>query len=134
MFRASLLHRSSASSAWFTVCLVLGVVFSAIPASAGSMTLDEGGGVWTPTRCAMPLNPYNTGLRQDSEAPAEDLNARVARHNVYARDMQAYMECVSQEAAADMKISNRVIGGEARRLLTQAEEEVRASAAKAKKR
>lgn len=82
--------------------LVFGVVLSLVTqasAFAGAIQFVDGKGKWVSTQCVLPVSP--SAFQHDPERPADDLNAKLARHNRYAAEVQNYMHCVSREAQND---------------------------------
>lgn len=90
-----------------------------IPAYAGTMTLVDGHGTWQSTRCAPPPAPES--LSRNPEAAANDLNSQVGARNQYVASVQAYMNCVSQEAQSDASASSNVIMQAAQRMIQDAQ-------------
>ncbi len=89
------------------------LILTPLAAQAGQIRTIEGKGRWVSTECQAPVEPNATG--KDAEAAANDLNAGVSAHNVFAADVRTYMECLSKEAERDAKAVGKMIIDEASR-------------------
>jgi hypothetical protein len=103
------------------VPVLLGICILGItPAQAGSLVFTDGHAAWQSTACPQPSPPPAlAGL--DPESRADDLNLRIGLYNMYARQMQAYMDCVSEEAQQDSNAASETITASAQALIGQAE-------------
>ncbi|MEJ0061772.1 MAG: hypothetical protein WDO70_00840 [Alphaproteobacteria bacterium] len=101
------------------------------PAAAGGLTYKDRSGIWLPTACARPQSPAN--LAPSSKMSANDLNGQVRLYNDYTAQAQAYMDCVSQEAARDATAAQQVIARDAQKSMEAMEQELSHIQAKLKK-
>ena len=106
--------------------LFLGLVL-AMPAFAGNTTVNDGRGNWQSTKCSPPKTP--AAMAHDPEAAANDLNERIAQHNQFVAEAQAYMNCVSQEAQADADAASQVVTRAAQAIIQQMQSQVASSGA-----
>lgn len=63
-------------------------------------------------------------LAVDSETPAGDLNKLMESYNVYAAQMQSYMDCVSREAQGDSDATGQTIVQSAQATIGNAQRKV----------
>lgn len=108
------------------VAMVLGLAWAA-PVLAGTVNFTDGRGTWQPTKCVAPQPPAPTA--PDSEAAANDLNARMALHNQYVAAADAYMACLSQEAQTDADGVSQAIVNAAQGVIQKTQAQIAASAA-----
>lgn len=123
------LRNVAAKSLIFSFCIISAQPFTA---TAGNLELREGSGKWTTTRCALPLAPDEAVT--DPETGAEDMNARIVRHNKFVTEMQSYINCVANEATDDMNASNHAINDGAQLAIQRAKADVVAAEAKLSRR
>lgn len=91
----------------YTPYLILaGLVMAATPALAGNVVVADGKLAWQSTQCTAPDAPTPVASAANRHAAADSVNKRVIAYNDYVTKAQAYMDCVSQEAAADGKIAS----------------------------
>ncbi len=114
--------------------LLVATVFLAagfsLPAFAGEASYADGQGAWSPKACGAPVAP--AGWDGDPEALAEDVNARIARHNAFVEEVGVYMDCVRKEAERDAETMGRIITDAAQKLINTAQEAAEASALRAR--
>ncbi|MER2519351.1 MAG: hypothetical protein ABTQ34_01540 [Bdellovibrionales bacterium] len=84
------------------------VVLAAVPAMAGTLTFSGGQGNWKSTKCIEPSAPPSL-QETNPETPASSMNAMMTQYNEYVGAMQAYMNCVSDEAQNDANTANKTI-------------------------
>jgi beta-glucosidase/6-phospho-beta-glucosidase/beta-galactosidase len=109
------------------VAAFVALFFAAVPvAEAGNISFNEGRGAWQSTRCQKPAAP--SAMNVDPETYANDLNARMAMHNQFVAQAEAYANCVSEEAAQDASAVGAMISGSAQKAIEQMQGEVAASA------
>ena len=107
------------------VAMVSGLALAS-PVLAGTVNFTDGRGSWQPTKCVAP-QPTAATL-PDSEAAANDLNARMALHNQYVAAADAYMACLSQEAQTDADGVSRAIINAAQAAIQKTQAQVAAAA------
>ena len=106
-----------------TACLLV-----AAPAFAGNLGLEGGKNVWTSTQCPKP-NPPGSILRAHPETSGSDMNVLMAQHNIYVDAMQAYMNCISNDAQHDQTLITQTITSSAQQAIAQAMAELDQDAA-----
>jgi hypothetical protein len=99
-----------------------GTVLIAMPALAGTVTINNGQVVWQSTQCAAPSSP-SLGA-PSAEMRANDMNARVAQYNTYANSAQSYMNCVSHEAQEDSSMLSQAVVTQAQALIASTQKSV----------
>ena len=82
------------------------VLFSA-PAFAGAISLTNGQGTWQSTQCPRPMPPPSLGL--GGEASAVTMNTASENYGQFIAATQAYVNCLSEEAKADLAQTNQMI-------------------------
>jgi len=102
--------------------IIAGTALFAVPALAGTVTINGGQVTWKSTQCVAPPAPPNA--TPNPETPANDMNARVAHYNAYASAAQAYMNCLSNEAQQDSGTVSQSIVGQAQTLITDTQKNV----------
>ena len=88
--------------------LLAACLLAATPAMAGNLTFDKDKSTWHSSTCTKPIPPESV-ITADPETKGNVMNAMVARFNVYAGQAQAYMNCISNEAENDQKVTNDAI-------------------------
>jgi len=89
--------------------IMTGIVFLSAPALAGNVTMVNGQVIWQSTQCVAPTVPPSL-VAADRMTPADDMNTRILQYNEYAKLMQIYMECMSNEAQNDAsRISQSIV-------------------------
>jgi hypothetical protein len=101
-----------------SICL-----FGAAPAIAGDLTLSNGQTSWHSTQCAKPNSPASI-LKADKETSGEDMNSLISQHNAFVDTAQAYMDCVSNEAAHDQSTVNQEIATSAEKTIGAMQAEI----------
>jgi hypothetical protein len=84
----------------------LAVLLCAAPAFAGTLNYSNGRGAWQSTSCQRPVAPAFAGM--GGETSASSMNIAAASYNKFAADTQAYIECLTNEAQQDSKMSGDV--------------------------
>ncbi len=112
--------------AYILVAVLMGLALAS-PAFAGKVSYADGKGRWVSTTCSEPTAPG--AAQRNPEAAANDLNARVAAHNQFVADAEAYMACVSKEAQNDAEAFGILITSSAQGLIDKMQKEVASSAA-----
>lgn len=77
-------------------------------ASAGNLTFSGDKSQWIPTHCTEPAMPTSL-MAVDSETPASHMNELMESYNIYAGQMQEYMNCVNREAESDSSTASQAI-------------------------
>src|SRR5262249_47024047 len=108
------------------------VLLIATPAMAGNVTSTDNQVSWQSTQCKAPKAPASVAAA-DRHSKAEDMNKRVTAYNEYVQQVQAYMDCVSNEAQADANSANQSITGAAQKQIDEARKSVTALAEPTKK-
>jgi nitrogen fixation/metabolism regulation signal transduction histidine kinase len=80
--------------------LLTGVILTASPAYAGTVTRVNDQVVWQSTQCVAPATPPSL-IASSPESHAEDLNMKISDYNQYVNLMHIYTECMSNEAQND---------------------------------
>lgn len=93
---------------------------------AGQIKTVNGQGRWMSTECKAPIAP-NT-MTKASEIAANDLNADVTAHNVYAQEARTYMECLSKESGRDAKVMGKMIINEASKSMQEMSSKIQQAA------
>ncbi len=106
--------------------------FSA-PAMAGTLTFANGQATWQSTQCTEPKAPPSL-LEADRHTPAEGMNVLMTQYNQYAQQMQAYMDCLSNEAQNDSGVAGQAIVTSARGIIDEAHQKVSALGATLQKK
>lgn len=88
--------------------LVVFLVFLAMPAWAGTISVPDGQMKWQSNQCTAPQPPASL-TAADSETAADDMNVLVTQYNQYANQTQAYMDCLSKESQADANAASQTI-------------------------
>ncbi len=112
---------------YLLLVVLVGFSFST-PVQAGKVSYADGKGKWISTNCAAPAGPAEAP--KDPEAAADDLNARVAAHNRFVAEAEAYMACVSKEAQNDAEAFGVLITGSAQGLIEKMQKDLAASASR----
>ena len=82
------------------VLILFATLSIAMPATAGTLTYNNGATKWESTACQQPAKPmFGTG-------GADMLNANMEAYNTYGQLVQDYLQCVTREANADMQAVN----------------------------
>lgn len=105
--------------------LLIGAAAIAILApqvQAGSLTANDGQANWKSTQCVVPVRPASL-KDSDAEYNANELNEKIVQYNQYTAQVQAYMECVRQEAQSDVSTAQQAAFAEAERAIQFAREE-----------
>ncbi len=98
-------------------------VLASVPAMAGTVTASGGQVNWQSTQCTPPASPAPVVVPSRHHAPpneAEDVNRRVTAYNDYTSKVQAYMDCISNEAQADAKSISDAIAASAQHTIDDA--------------
>jgi hypothetical protein len=101
--------------------IALALIVVASPVFAGDVNVSNGKGMWQSTLCQRPLPPTFVGMGK--EPPAETLNAATASYNLFAKQTQDYLACLSNEAKADTDASAGLIMASAQRQMQDAQAE-----------
>jgi hypothetical protein len=104
--------------------LLVGVVMAASPALAGNVVVADGKLSWQSTQCTAPEAPAPFTSKANSRAAANLVNKRWMAYNEYAKKAQDYMDCLSQEAAADAKIASDSITNAAQQKIDDTRKQV----------
>ena len=110
----------------FGILLAVGL-FATLPASAGTLTLDEGKAVWQSNQCSKPTPPDSV-MKAHSETSGENMNRLITLHNAYVDAAQNYMNCIKAEAMNDQTQINLAIASNAKAAITSMQNDVMAAA------
>jgi len=102
------------------------VLAASMPAMAGSVSYVDMRGKWQSTQCAEPQAP--APLSSNAEEAADTLNAQKAARFQYVTAVQAYMECLSKEAARDAEATGVLVTKSAQELIDKAAAGIKESA------
>src|ERR1043166_2906732 len=101
--------------------MALALVVLAVPAFAGDVNLSNGRGLWQSTMCQRSIPP--TFVNVGREASADTLNAATASYNLYVKQTQDYLACLSSEAKADSDAASGLIMASVERQMQEAQAE-----------
>lgn len=107
----------------YFLCMLAALTVPAAAAQAGTVSINNGQINWQSTRCAMPVEPPSL-LAVNSETRAEDMNVLMTQYNGYVQQMQAYMDCVSNEAQTDSGAAAQAITHSAQSIIENAQQHV----------
>ena len=108
------------------------VLAAAGAAQAGNINVMNGQPVWQ-TGCTEPMAPPSV-YAAGSNADADNVNARMTAYNVYAGQMQDFMNCVSNESQNDAAATSQSIAANAQTIIDTAQAKVRAAGVRAEQR
>ncbi|HEU0118829.1 MAG TPA: hypothetical protein VFR09_09375 [Alphaproteobacteria bacterium] len=100
----------------------------AAPAFAGDVTVAAGQVTWKSTKCAAPTVPPS--LRDaNRETAANDMNVMMTQYNEYQKQMQGYMNCMSDEANGDANLVSQAVVNSAQASIDETKKSVDAMGA-----
>lgn len=105
------------SGTWMAAFLL-----TALPAFAGNLALENGRNVWIPS-CTKPAAPPSV-LQAHPETAGNDMNTLSGQRNAYVDAMQAYMNCISNDAHQDQALISQTITSSAQKAIADAMAEV----------
>lgn len=82
------------------IAAVAAAAFIAAPASAGTLTYQNGQSTWEATGCTAPTAP--AFMEPSASASGNALSANTEAYNQYSQAVQAFLVCVSNEANQDL--------------------------------
>ncbi|MDD4616316.1 MAG: hypothetical protein PHW76_04265 [Alphaproteobacteria bacterium] len=106
-----------------TGVLAAACLLSVTPAFAGNIDFNNGEAAWHSSRCQKPIVPM-AGSKITSETRGNQLNALIAERNAFADAVQAYMNCVSNEAENDQAVIGQGISAGAQKEIDAAKAEL----------
>ncbi|MDD3371587.1 MAG: hypothetical protein PHE27_07165 [Alphaproteobacteria bacterium] len=106
-----------------TGLLAAALLLAATPALAGNLDFENGDAVWRSSRCERPVAP-KPDMKITPEIRGNDLNALIAQRNAYTEKVQAYMDCVGNEAENDQMVIGQAISTGAQKEIDEARAEV----------
>ncbi len=108
------------SGIWMTAFLL-----ASVPSFAGNLALENGRNIWIPS-CTKPTSPASV-LNAHPETAGNEMNSISAQQNAYVDAMQAYMNCISNDAQQDQMLINQAITSSAQKAISEAMAEANAS-------
>ncbi|MBI3418608.1 MAG: hypothetical protein HY053_00535 [Proteobacteria bacterium] len=99
------------------------IILFATLAHAGNVNFSNGKGLWQSTMCQRPVPPVFVGLAPD--APAGTMNAATGSYNLFVKQTQDYLACLSAEAKADSEASASLIMANVGRQMRNAQTDVK---------